>query len=116
MIQGEGGMIAYLGTNNAHDVETKALEGDEESILILEAMAYQIAKLVGSMYTVMHCEVDAILFTGGLANGKWFINKIIERVYKIAPVHIYPGEDEMKALAYNGFRVIRGETIAKEYT
>ncbi len=116
MIQGEGGMVAYLGTNNAHDVEIKALEGDQESTIILEAMAYQIAKLVGSMYTVMHCDVDAILLTGGLAHSKWFTNKIIERVFKIAPVHIYPGEDEMKALAYNGFRVIRGETIAKEYT
>ncbi len=115
MIQGEGGMIAYLGTNNAHDVELQALDGDEEATLILEAMAYQIAKDIGAMYTVMHCDVDAILITGGLAHGKWFVNKIFERVYKIAPVHIYPGEDEMKALAMNGLRVVKGETVAKEY-
>lgn len=116
MIQGEGGMVAYLGTNNGHDAELKALEGDAEATLIMEAMAYQIAKYIGAMYTVLHCNVDAILITGGLAHGKWFVNKIIERVYKIAPVHIYPGEDEMKALAMNGLRVIKGETIAKEYT
>lgn len=116
MIQGEGGMMAYLGTNNAHDVEIKALAGDKEATLIMEAMAYQVAKWIGAMYTVMRCDVDAILLTGGLAHGKWFVNKIIERIYKIAPVHIYPGEDEMKALAYNGLRVIKGETLAKEYS
>lgn len=115
MITGEGGMFAYLGTTNAHDVELKAIAGDKKAEMIMDAMAYQIAKYIGAMYTVMFCEVDAILITGGLAHGKWFVNKVIDRVYKIAPVHIYPGEDEMKALASNGLRVVRGETEAKVY-
>lgn len=116
MIQGEGGMVAYLGTNNAHDIEERAHAGDNKAKMIMEAMAYQVAKYIGEMYTVLRCDVDAVLITGGLAHGKWFVNMIIERIFKIAPIHIYPGEDEMKALAFNGLRVVKGETEAKEYT
>jgi len=59
--------------------------------------------------------VDGILITGGIAHGKWFVNQVIERVYKIAPVHVYPGEDEMRALAMNGLMVLKGEIEVKEY-
>ncbi len=83
-------------------LEMRAGDGDEKAIEVFEAMAYQVAKEVGAMSTVMHGEVDSILITGGIANSKWFVNLIIERVYKIAPVHVYPGEDEMRALAMNG--------------
>ena len=115
MIKGEGGMVAYLGTNSAYEVELRMMKGDKKAELINEAMAYQVAKEVGAMSTVLKCEVDAILITGGIAHSKWFVNQIIERVYKIAPVHIYPGEDEMEALAMGGLRVLNGETEALEY-
>jgi butyrate kinase len=115
MLTGEGGMVAYLGTNNAYEAEQKASGGDAQAKLILEAMAYQVAKHVGAMVTVLKGEVDGILITGGIAHSKWFVNQIIERVYKLAPVHVYPGEDEMRALAENGLRVVRGEVLAKEY-
>jgi butyrate kinase len=115
MITGEGGMVAYLGTNNAYDAEQQASKGDAKARLILEAMAYQVAKQVGGMVTVLKGDVDGILITGGIAHSKWFVNQIIERVYKLAPVHVYPGEDEMRALAENGLRVIRGEVLTKEY-
>jgi len=115
MITGEGGMVAYLGTNNAYEVEQRMMNGDNQAGLIFEAMAYQVAKEVGAMSTVLKCEVDAILITGGIAHSKWFVNQITERVYKIAPVHIYPGEDEMQALAQAGLMVLNGETQTLEY-
>ena len=115
MIAGEGGMVAYMGTNSAYEVELKMIKGDKEAGLICEAMAYQVAKEVGAMSTVLKCEVDAILITGGIAHSKWIVNQIIERVYKIAPVHIYPGEDEMQAMALGGQMVIEGEIEALEY-
>lgn len=115
MLTGHGGMTAYLGTNDAYQVEQQALEGDTKSLEVLQAMAYQVAKEIGAMSTVLKGEVDAILITGGMANSKWFCNFIIERVYKIAPVHLYPGEDEMRALAANGMLVLSGEIEAKEY-
>lgn len=115
MVVGKGGMSAYMGTNNAYDVEMDALKGDAKSYEVLEAMTYQVAKEIGAMSTVLKGEVDAILITGGMANSKWFCNFIIERVYKIAPVHVYPGEDEMLALAENAALVLSGEVEAKEY-
>jgi butyrate kinase len=115
MIKGEGGMVAYLGTNNAYEVEQRMIGGDEKAKLIYEAMAYQVAKEIGSMSTVLKGEIDAILITGGIAHSKWFVNQITERVFKIAPVHVYPGEDEMQALAMSGRMVIDGEIKALEY-
>lgn len=116
MIKGEGGLVGYLGTNSAYDVEQMVVKGDAHAKLIYEAMAYQVAKEIGAMSTVLKGDVDVILITGGVAHSKWFVNQIIERVHKIAPVHVYPGEDEMKALAMNGMRVLRGETVAKIYS
>ena len=115
MVHGAGGLSAHLGSNNAYEVEQKAAAGDKHFKLIFEAMAYQVAKQIGSLSPVLYGEVDAILVTGGIANSKWFVNMIIERVYKIAPVYVYPGEDEMRALAMNGLMVLRGETEPKIY-
>ncbi len=115
MVKGEGGLVAYLGTNNAAEVEKMVVAGDENAELIYHAMAYQVAKAVGEMYTVLKGEVDGILITGGIAYDKGFVNWIQERVYKLAPIHVYPGEDEMRALAINGLMVMRGELSVKEY-
>ncbi|PKP53519.1 MAG: butyrate kinase [Bacteroidetes bacterium HGW-Bacteroidetes-1] len=115
MIKGEGGLVAYLGTNSAYEVEQRVEKGDKEAELIYNAMAYQVAKEIGAMATVLHLQVDGILITGGVAHDKYFVNKVIERVHKIAPVHVYPGEDELKALAMNGFRVLSGEAVPKIY-
>jgi butyrate kinase len=115
MNKGEGGLVSYLGTNSAYEVEKRVAAGDKEAEQVYEAMAYQVAKEIGSMYAVLKGEVDAILITGGVAHSKWFVNKISERVFKMAPIHTYPGEDEMKALAFNGLRIVRGEAEAKVY-
>ncbi len=115
MIKGEGGLVAYLKTNNAYEVEKRVESGDKEAELIYDAMAYQVSKAIGAMAAVLQGEVDGILITGGIAYDKWFVNKIIERVHRFGPVHIYPGEDEMRALAFNVLRVLNGELPVKEY-
>jgi butyrate kinase len=115
IITGEGGLVAYFGTNNACEVEKMVEEGDPKAKLIYHAMAYQVAKCIGEMYTVLKCEVDAIIITGGVAYDKGFVKWIQERISKMAPIHVYPGEDEMRALAINGLMVIRGEYEVKEY-
>jgi len=115
MTKGNGGLTAHLGTNDAHEVEERAASGDKKASLIFEAMAYQVAKSIGSMYAVLNGEVDAILITGGIANSSRFVDLIKGKIGRIAPVHVYPGEDEMRALALNGLMVLRGEIEAKEY-
>jgi len=115
MNKGQGGLVAYLGTNNAIEVEKMVKADDPKAKLIYDAMAYQVAKCIGEMYTVLKCEVDAILITGGIAYDRNFVSYIQEHVHKIAPVHIFPGEDEMRALAMNGLLLIKGELQAKVY-
>ena len=115
MLNGQGGLMAHLGTNQAHIVQKKAESGDEKSNLILSAMAYQVSKEIGAMSVVLKGDIDAILLTGGIANNKFVVSAIVDAVKFLAPVKIYPGEDEMSALAGNVLRVINGEEECKEY-
>ena len=115
MITGKGGYVAYLGTNSAFEVEQRVNSGDEKAIFIQKAMAYQIAKEIGAMAVVLDCNVDSILITGGMAYDKAFVNLIKEKVNKIASIDVYPGEDEMRALAMNGLMLLNGEITATEY-
>lgn len=112
---GEGGMAAYLGTTDAVLVEKRIWEGDQKAGLVMEAMAYQIAKEIGSMATVLKGEIDAIALTGGLAHSKMVTDIIRQRVEFLAPVKVYPGEDELKALALGALRVLQGKEQALEY-
>ncbi|SHH19193.1 butyrate kinase [Tepidibacter thalassicus] len=114
-IKGNGGLVGYLGTNDGRDVEKMIKEGNEKAKLIYEAMAYQVAKEIGACATVLKGKVDAIVLTGGIAYSKMFVNWIQERVSFIGEVKVYPGEDEMIALAQGGLRVLRGEEEAKTY-
>ena len=115
MLIGGGGLSAYLGTNSAYEVEQMVTNGDEKATLIYDAMAYQVSKMIGEMTAVLEGDVDGILVTGGVAYDKWFCERIRIRVNSFAHVYIYPGENEMEALAMNGYRVIRGEAEVKEY-
>ncbi|MGQ1909814.1 butyrate kinase [Marinifilum sp. RC60d5] len=115
MIKGEGGLVAHLGTNDAYEVELKAKDGDEKAKLIQDAMSYQVAKSIGEMAAVLKGDVDGILLTGGIAHNPYLVNYIKEMVSFIAPLAVYPGEDEMKALAMNGFMVLRNEIEPKIY-
>jgi butyrate kinase len=116
MITGQGGLVAYLDTNDALEVENRVKAGDEKARLFYEAMAYQISKEIGSCAAVLKGEVDGILITGGVAYDKMFVEWIKERVAFIAPVFVYPGEDEMQALAFNGIGFLKGEAEVKIYS
>jgi butyrate kinase len=115
LVMGNGGLSAYLGTNSIQDVEEKIKDGDKKAVEIYEAMAYQIAKEIGAMATVLKGKVDAIVLTGGIANSKMLMTWVSERVGFISKVLIYPGENEMKALAEAALRILNGEEIPKEY-
>jgi butyrate kinase len=115
MITGKGGMVAYLGTNSALEVEQEAEKGNRKFKQCYEAMAYQIAKEIGGLATVMMGKVDAILITGGLARSEMLTDWIKERVGFISEVKLFPGEDEMQALAEGVYFATMGEIPVKEY-
>lgn len=115
LLVGRGGLAAYLGTTDARDVEERIRGGDETAHTVFEAMAYQVAKDIGAMSTVLAGEVDGIVLTGGLARSAMLTGWIGGRVRFIAPVFVYPGEDEMRALADGGLRVLRNEEHLKPY-
>lgn len=110
-----GGLIAHLGTNNMQEILRRIDNGDDHARLVVDAMAYQIAKSIGGLATVLKGKVDAILLTGGLAYERTFTDRIEERVGFIAPVCVYPGEDELSALAMNAYLAVKGELPIKEY-
>ncbi len=114
-LRGNGGLKAYLGTLDAREVEKMIENGDEKAKLIYEAMAYQVAKGIGELSTVVEGNVDLIILTGGIAYSKMITSWIKKRVEYIAPVEIMPGENEMESLAYGILRVLRGEEKAREY-
>ncbi len=116
MIKGKGGLVAHLGTNDAVEVEKRIEAGDEKALLVYKAMAYNIAKFIGMMATVLKGDVDGIVITGGLAKGDEFVGWIADRVKWIAPVFVFPGEMEMEALRDGALRVLRGKEEAKVYT
>lgn len=116
MISGNGGLKGYLGTTDAREVEKMIHEGNDEANLVYRAMAYQIAKGIGELATVLKGNVDAIILTGGIAYSKMMTDMIKERVEFIAPVEIMAGENEMESLALGTLRVLRNEEQAKEYT
>ena len=114
-ICGNGGYNAYLGTNDARDVEKLAKEGDHKAQVVLEAFYYQLAKDAGAMAAVLCGKVDQIILTGGIAYSPLTEEKLKERLGWIAPFTVYPGEDELLALAQGALRVMNGEEAAKEY-
>lgn len=114
-IVGHGGLVGYLGTNDAVEVENRIAKGDEKAELVYDAMAYQIAKEIGAAATVLHGNIDAIILTGGLAYGTEFVKKITDRVDWICKIIVKPGENELQALAEGALRVLRKEEPVKKY-
>jgi len=115
LLAGKGGLVSHLGTNDARTVENMIDSGDEHALLVYMAMAYTVAKTIGEMATVLKGEVDAIVVTGGMARSPLLVDEITKRVQFIAPVKVYPGEDEMKALALGVIRVLDGSVPAGMY-
>jgi butyrate kinase len=114
-MRGSGGLVAYLGTNKALEVEEKINNGDNYAELIYEGMAYQVAKGIGELATVVKGRVDIIILTGAIAHSRMMTDSIKERVGFIADVEIVPGENELEALALGTLRVLRGEETAHEF-
>src|SRR5665648_332145 len=112
----QGGLVSYLGTNDVREVVKKMEQGDDYAKLVFEAMCYQIAKEIGAMATVLKGKVEAIILTGGIAHNEILVNKIKDRTGWIAPIVVYPGEEEMKALAQAVIRVLNGVEKAKIYS
>ncbi|MFZ5518786.1 MAG: butyrate kinase [Candidatus Zhuqueibacterota bacterium] len=115
MVMGQGGLMAYLNTTNAEEVEKRIGQGDSHARDVYQAMAYQISKEIGAMATVVDGDVRAIVISGGLAKSKLLTGWIVERVKFIAEVLILPGEFEMEALAVGALRVLRNEERARVY-
>lgn len=111
----KGGLLAHLGIDNVEEVEKRIDDGDQKAKLIYDTMIYQIAKEIGAMATTLEGMVDAIVLTGGIANSGRLTDSIAQRVKFIAPVMVFPGEDEMEALTLGALRVLSGEEKAKEY-
>ncbi|WDV46771.1 butyrate kinase [Clostridiaceae bacterium M8S5] len=115
-IKGKGGIVAYLNTNDCREVSDMIDKGNKEAELIYEAMAYQVAKEIGLCAAVLEGKVDAIVITGGIAYDERVIKWISDRVSFISEIKVYPGEDELIALAQGGLRVLRKEEQAKIYS
>jgi butyrate kinase len=114
-INGHSGLTAHLGTNDVREVERRINEGDEHARLILDAMVYQISRWLGSLAPVTCGQVDAVILTGAMSHSKFVSEGVKKRVSYIAPVFVYPGEDELTALALNAYRAMIGEQEIKEY-
>ncbi len=112
---GGGGLVGYLGTSDVREVKKRIARGDTQALEAYRAMAYQVAKDIGAYAVPLEGNVDAILLTGGLAYDEEFCRMILERVQWIAPVLLYPGEDEMRALAAGALRVLQGKEEPKNY-
>lgn len=115
MVHGAGGLYAHLGTTSVPEVLDRILNHDLYAMLILRAMCYTICKEIGAMATALKGDVDAILLTGGIAHSKRVTDFIADHVDYIAPIYVYPGENELRALAENAFAVLRGERTPKVY-
>lgn len=114
-VHGKGGLFAHLGTTSVPEVLDRIMAHDLHAMLILRAMCYSIAKEIGAMAVALKGEVDAILLTGGIAHSKRVTDFIADHVDFIAPIFVYPGENELKALSENALAVLRGERSAKTY-
>ena len=109
-----GGLLDLLGTSDLREVERRADAGDERAVLIRRAMIYAVAKQIGAM--AVACGRPAlIVISGGMARSKRFVQEIVERVEFLAPVEVFPGEQETTALVLGALRVMRGEEPARRY-
>jgi len=115
LIVGKAGLTAHLGTNNLVEILNKISGGDQHARLIVDAMIYHTAKAIAAESAVLCGQIDAILLTGGMAHSKYIVDGLKQRLNFLAPIHIYPGEDEMEALALNALAVLQGQQEIKTY-
>lgn len=114
-ISGHAGLAAHLGTTDIPEIIRRIEGGDTHARLVLDAMIYQVAKSICAQAAVLCGHMDAILLTGGIAHSDYVISHLKKRIQFLAPVHVYPGEDELEALALNALGALRGELEVQEY-
>lgn len=114
-VNGKGGLYAHLGTKDCREVEQMIAKGDSEAKEVYDAIIYQIAKSIGSASVTLKGNVDAIAFTGGLAYSDYIVNGLTEWCGFIAPIHLYPGEDELASLVDGAMHAITGNWPIQEY-
>ncbi len=114
-MKSQGGLVSYLGVNDSREVEKMIKEGNEEAKLVYEAMALNVARKIGEEVVTAKGDIEAIILTGGIAYSEYFTGMIKEQVEFLAPVIVYPGENEMESLALGGLRVLRGEEQAHDF-
>ena len=114
-IQGQAGLAGHLGSTDMMEIERRIEDGDEKAKLVVDAMIYQIGKTIGAAAVPLLGKVDAILVTGGIAHSEYVVPRLKEYISFIAPIHVYPGEDELEALALNALGALRNELPIQEY-
>lgn len=114
-VSGQAGLIAHLGTNDLKEIMNWIKAGDKHAEVVVSAMIWHIAKSIAAEGAVLYGKVDAILLTGGMAKCDYIIERLKRRLNYLAPIHVYPGQDEMKALTENALAVLRGERAARDY-
>lgn len=115
VLKSKGGLVAHLGVNDSREVEKMIKAGDEHAKLIYEAMAVNVARCIGEEACTVAGDIEGIVLTGGIAYSDYFTGMVKEKVEWIAPVTVYPGENEMESLALGGLRVLRGEEEANVF-
>ena len=114
-MKSRGGLVAHLGVNDSREVEKMIENGDEHAKLIYDAMALNVARKIGEEAATVAGDVEAIILTGGIAYSEYFTSEVKKNAEWIAPVIVYPGENEMESLALGGLRVLRGQEEAHEF-
>lgn len=114
-IAGHAGLTAHLGTNNMREILERIRQGDEHAQLLVDAMLYHTAKQIAAETAVLCGDVDAILLTGGMAHSDYIVSELRRRIGFLAPVYVFPGENEMEALALNALAVLQGKREAQIY-
>ena len=115
MISGKGGVFSHLGTTDMIEAEKRMNAGDEKAKLVIDAMFYNVSKAIAEKGAVLCGDIDAIIITGGISYWQYAVDSIKERVSWMAPVYVYPGEDEMAALAENAMGALNGDLEVKKY-
>ena len=115
MIVGEGGAIAWFGTNDFREIAAMANGGNVTADLFLKGYCASVAKYIGYFAPVVSGKVDVIILTGGIANNEEIVRRVREMVGFIAPVEVYPGENELTSLAENGYGILSGEFEIRDY-
>ena len=116
MLVGRGGAVSYFGTNDFRELMSRKDAGDEKVDVFVKGYCISVAKYIGGLATVVEGKVDAIILTGGIAYNQWITGYITEKVGFIAPVVVYPGENELESLAENGYGILSGEFDVKHYS